>query len=99
MNIYTTPSGHKCIKKIKGDIKKHLLTKILQLKNNPYLGEKLTGKHFLLHSLHTNYKGTQYRIIYEIRNNEEIFVHYLGTRENIYKELDRLKLKLPHYHD
>ncbi len=58
------------------------------------LANRSKGKYRLLRSLHLSIEGTAYRILYQIFPQSEIVVVRLaGTRENIYKKLDEMKLK------
>lgn len=92
--IYTTPSGHKSLKKLPQNIKKPILKIISQLSDQPRLGNQLEGELKFLYCLHYKHGRVYYRIAYEIyEQNNEIAIHYAGTRENFYQKLRRLKLK------
>lgn len=75
-------------------IYKKLTTEALKLKDNPTLGEQLKGNLRAFRSLHIKIQNVQYRVIYEINEaKKEIYVHAVGTRENFYVRLERMKLK------
>lgn len=93
--IYTMPPGKRMIGKLPKHAKKYIYQEILTLQNDPKKGSLLKGKkaHFL-RSLHLIYRSTHYRVAYEIIENvKEIYIHYVGTRENFYQDLLRSKPK------
>jgi len=50
--------------------------------------DKLKGKLSHLYSYHFQKNSTQYRIAYEILEDDKIIFHYMvATRENFYKKL------------
>ena len=90
----------KAVKPIKQDIKKiHPKVAVLIqehylpiIKEDPYQAESLSGKFSGLKSYHFKYIGIDYRIIYQIFEDEKIIrLLMIGTRENFYK---KLKLRL-----
>lgn len=93
-SVLITPTGQRSLKKLPKSLQKSLLELVLSLKQTPFLGEKLKGSLAFLRSLHTRIKNTDYRVAYEIvETKSEIVIHYLASRENFYKQLERLKLK------
>lgn len=62
--LYTVPVSQRALKKLPPDVRQHLLTELQALGTNPLLGEQLKGKYRALRSLHTRYKGTDYRVVY-----------------------------------
>ena len=81
-------------KKLPKNIQRILIEKTQMLTTNPQAGESLKGKYRLLRSLHLSIEGTAYRIIYQVfPTSEMIVIRLAGTRENIYKKLDEMKLK------
>jgi mRNA-degrading endonuclease RelE of RelBE toxin-antitoxin system len=81
-------------KKLPKNIQRILIEKAQVLTTHPTAGAALKGKYRLLRSLHLSIEGTAYRIIYQIfQQSETIVVRLAGTRENIYKKLDEMKLK------
>lgn len=86
----------KAVNPIKKDIKKlhPKVVKLIQdhylavIKKDPYQPENLSGKFSNLKSYHFKYIGIDYRIIYQIFENEKIVrLLMIGTRENLYKKL------------
>ncbi|SFV65696.1 hypothetical protein MNB_SV-13-1766 [hydrothermal vent metagenome] len=78
------------LKKIDKSVAKEIKEKHLSIiLDNPLLHELLKGKLSPLYSYHFQKNGTQYRIAYEIRENDKIIFHYMiATRENFYKKLE-----------
>src|SRR5258706_9422340 len=80
-------------KKLPKNIQTILIEKAQILKTNPQAGESLKGKYRMLRSLHLSIEGTAYRIIYQIfQKSETVVVRLAGTRENIYRKLDEMKV-------
>ena len=72
-------------KSVAKEIKEKHLDIILQ---NPTAYDKLKGKLSHLHSYHFKRKSTEYRIAYEVLEDEKIVFHYMvATRENFYNKL------------
>ena len=64
------------------------------LKTNPWAGEPLTGKYKYLRSLHFTFKGTAYRIIYQVLSKTStIIIRLAATRENVYRRLEEMNIK------
>jgi mRNA-degrading endonuclease RelE of RelBE toxin-antitoxin system len=81
-------------KKLPPQIQTILIERAQVLTTNSITGTLLKGKYRFLRSLHLTIEGTAYRIIYQVfEQNETIVVRLVGTRENIYKKLDEMKLK------
>jgi len=61
------------------------------LLKNPLAGEKLKGREFKsLYKFGIRFKAVDYRIIYQIKNNELIIIFIMiASRENFYKKLKR----------
>jgi len=78
------------LKKIDKSVVKEIKDKHLDIiLENPMEADSLKGKLSHLHSYHFQKNGTQYRIAYEILEEDEIIFHYMvATRENFYKKLD-----------
>jgi|SRR5579859_2008232 len=93
-SLYTTPSGERALKKLYPKVREHLLNELQTLKTNPFSGEQLLGEMRSLRSLHTRCAGTDYRVAYEVDEQEHaVVIRYAASRENFYKELRRLPLK------
>ena len=89
--ILTTPVGHRALKKLPQDVRKHLLREVDVLRANPLGGQKLQGNMRALRSLHTRYKNADYRVAYEVKEKEQaIAIWYAASRENFYRQLEKL---------
>ncbi|MFH1894415.1 MAG: type II toxin-antitoxin system RelE/ParE family toxin [Patescibacteria group bacterium] len=89
--IVITPSAKRAAKKLPKNIRKEIINHSQKLKENPYLGEKLSSSLHFLYSFHVKVKGTEYRLAYTIDNAQEIvIIHLVGPRENFYEKLKRL---------
>ena len=78
------------LKKIDKSVAKEIQEKHLDIiLNNPMSNEPLKGKTLTYSFLSFSKNSTQYRIAYEVLENEEILFHYMvATRENFYKKLE-----------
>ncbi len=89
--LFFEPAAFRIFKKLPPDVKGHLKEQAAVLAHDPLQGEQLKGKHRLLRSLHTSYKGTAYRIIYQvITQSETVLIRLADKRENIYKRLEHM---------
>lgn len=89
--IVITPSAKKAAKKLPKPVGEEIIKQSQKLKENPYLGEKLSGSLHFLYSFHIKFKGTEYRLAYTIdKSRKLIVVHLIGPRENFYEKLKRL---------
>ncbi len=92
--IVITPSAKRTAKKLPKQIREEIIKQSQELKENPYLGEKLSGSLHFLYSFHIKFKGVEYRLAYTIDNIDKsqklIIVHLIGPRENFYEKLKRL---------
>lgn len=77
------------LKKIDKSVAKEIKEKYLDIiLENPMESDVLKGKLANLRSYHFQQNGTQYRIAYEILEDDEVVFHYMvATRENFYKKL------------
>ena len=92
--VTMTSPAHQMLRKLPTPIRTYLVNQAQQLAANPHLGEQLTGTFSSFFSLHTTHKGIHYRIVYEInRRLNEVIVRGVGPRENLYRKLERLRLK------
>ncbi len=93
--LFATPAAAKLLKKLPDEVKAHLLSELQILKNSPLAGQQLKGKLRVLRSFHTRYKNSDYRVAYQVREAEQsITIWYVATRENFYRQLEKLPLKL-----
>lgn len=71
------------IDKIDSRYRSRLLTALILLAANPYIGKKLEGKH----ECEWSYRAWPYRILYEIRKKElVVLVIHIGHRQGVYKK-------------
>ena len=83
-------AADKAIAKLDRPVRIRIKDEILKLQEDPLLGHPLTGKHAGRRSLHLKAGGVEYRAVYEFDPAQQIlWILYFGTRENLYKELDR----------
>ena len=88
------PAAFRIFKKLPPDVKRKITEETKTLENNPLKGNTLQGKYSFLRSLHFSYKGTAYRIIYQVLSKTSTIVIRLATtRENIYRRLSEMKVK------
>lgn len=78
------------LKKIDKSVTKEIKEKHLDIiLNNPMENEPLKGKLSHIRSYHFQKNSVQYRIAYEVLEDEEVLFHYMvATRENFYKKLE-----------
>lgn len=89
-----TSAAEKIFKKLPMDIQKHILNFSKILKRDPFKGQQLKGNYRRFRSLHLTYKGTPYRVVYQVMKHEKEIVIYLATtRENFYHKLDEMRIK------
>lgn len=78
----------KDIKKLDAQVRKKIRDCFFQIASDPFVGKKLSGNLSSLWSYHFKHGKVEYRIIYEIFQEEIVVrVVLVGTRENIYKEV------------
>ena len=68
------------LKKLKQGEQREILDKIEKLKENPYIGKRLSGNLFGLRSLRID----KYRAFYKIVEDKLIIIVDIGHRKNIY---------------
>lgn len=92
--LVTVPATRRVLKKLPRNVRKHLINKVQILVENPHYGEQLEGHWRFLRALHTRYKGTDYRVVYEVDNTtKQIIIRFTASRENFYRRLREMKLK------
>lgn len=92
--LVTVRSFEKSFKKFPPNVRTHIKEKVFDLENDPNSGSRLTGAYRDLWSLHTKFKGTEYRVLYTITDTrKEVTLIYTSSRENFYREISRLNLK------
>lgn len=94
-SVEMSPAAYRKIKKLNRVVKKEVVLRAKKLSKNRELGERLRGKYKKLRSMHFVTKKVDYRIIYYVdKKAKTVLVLWAGSRENLYKQLDRLKLKI-----
>ena len=92
--VTVTSPAHRMLRRLAPQTREHLVKQAQQLASQPQLGEPLVGELRPFRSLHTTFRGTHYRVVYEVNVRlKEIIVRGVGPRENLYKKLRRMKLK------
>ena len=78
------------LKKIDKSVAKEIKEKHLDIiLGNPMKNVPLKGKLSHIRSYHFQKNSIQYRIAYEVLEDEEVVFHYMvATRENFYKKLE-----------
>ncbi len=88
------PAAFRIFKKLPKDVQEKIANEAEVLKTNPLAGEPLKGKYKYLRSLHLSFKGSAYRVIYQVfSQTSTVMVRLATTRENIYRRLDQMKIK------
>ncbi|MBI4990893.1 type II toxin-antitoxin system RelE/ParE family toxin [Candidatus Gottesmanbacteria bacterium] len=78
-------------RKLPPDVKLAIWSRAQLLRNNPLLGQPLKEIRGGYRSLHLGFKGTQYRIIYQVfPQTKSIIIRLTDKRENIYKRLEQM---------
>ena len=84
-------SALRLFKKLPNDVQAKILAEAQILKTNPMAGPTLKGKYKHIRSLKFNYKGSAYRVAYQVlAQTSTILIRLAGTRENFYKYLERV---------
>ena len=83
-------SAARQLKKFDKPIRTKIINALEHIAENPYSGEALTGDLRTIYSYHLKVTGTEYRIAYQIREDEIVVVILqVGTRENFYEDLKK----------
>ncbi len=78
------------LRKFDEQVKIRILYALEKISNNPYCGEVLKGDLSAVYAYHMKIKGVEYRISYQIKEQEiVVVVLQIGTRENFYEELKK----------
>ena len=92
--LITVPASRKALKKLPKQVRQHIVDELQKLRDNPYQCDQLKTPFQAFRSFHTKLNNTQYRVVYEVAEKEkQIILRYAASRENFYKELQRLKLQ------
>ena len=89
--VVITRTAKKSAKKLPHTVREEIVKQSHQLKENPYLGERLAGSLHFVYSFHLTVEGIHYRVAYTIdTEKKQIIVHLIGPREGFYQRLKRL---------
>ncbi len=90
--ILFSSAAERFFKKIKEKPLKEAYKKaLLDISNDPYIGQQKRGDLSIVYGFDVRYKGTNYEIAYTISeaNGKKVVVLLAGTHENFYEELKR----------
>ena len=90
--VFITPAAERVVKKLPYDANVFVLKEFPRLlKENPFIGEQLSGPLSWLRSFHFSVNGKPYRSAYEVKEKESrVIIHYAGYRGGFYERLRRL---------
>lgn len=92
-SVQFTRAATRIFKKLPPYVRQKIKHELVHLANNPNLGESLKGKFRNFRSFHLSYKGTAYRIIYQVYPTlKSVIVYLADKRENIYKRLETMHI-------
>jgi len=92
--LVTVPAARRALKKLPRDVRKHLVEAMQVLVTQPYTGKRLEDRWRFLHAVHTVYRRTHYRIVYQVdESQKQIIIRFAASRENFYRKLQKVKLK------
>ncbi|MCL2383500.1 MAG: type II toxin-antitoxin system RelE/ParE family toxin [Oscillospiraceae bacterium] len=90
--IKFSPRAEKFLKKLKNsNLKKLLQDALIRISQNPYIGEAKKGDLNGFFCYDVYYDKTNYEIAYRIYEDKIVVIILVGTRENFYNELKKLK--------
>ena len=83
------PGAKRLFKKLPRDVQTKIIQETQILQTNPMAGKALKGKYRTLRCLKFNFKGSAYRVAYQIfANTSTIVIRLASTRENFYRRLE-----------
>lgn len=83
-------SAAKQLSKFDKPVRNKIITVLGEIAENPFIGDRLKGDLATLYSYHLKAAGVEYRIAYQIKEQEVVvIVMQIGTRENFYEELKK----------
>ncbi|TRZ95400.1 hypothetical protein D4R78_03700 [bacterium] len=87
--VFITPAAERVSKKLPKKVYEFIFNKFPnQAKENPFIGEQLSGSLSWLRSFHFSIGNQPYRIAYNLDiKSQEIFIHYAGHRNDFYERL------------
>jgi mRNA-degrading endonuclease RelE of RelBE toxin-antitoxin system len=91
LRVKFTPEAAKLLKNIHPESKKLIKAALIELRQNPFLGDDLQEEL----SEFKSYKSKRYRILYNLNEDENtIQVYYIGHRRDVYDQFRILLNKL-----
>jgi mRNA-degrading endonuclease RelE of RelBE toxin-antitoxin system len=90
-DLYLSSRAKKQFKRFDAHIRNKLKTELLELEEDASeKGNLIQGVTHGLRYIKIFHAGVQYRAVYDVAKNErEVLVFFVGSRENFYKELRR----------
>lgn len=83
-------SAAKQLRNLDKPVKNKIIAALEQIAENPFGAERLKGDLAAVYSHHLKVGGIEYRIAYQIKEQEIVVVIIqIGTRENFYEELKK----------
>lgn len=89
--VFITPIAEHSAKKLTKEVRQFVLEEFPKLvKNNPFIGDQLSGPLNWLRSFHFSIEGKPYRVVYGLDiKTSRIVIHYAGYRGGFYEKLRR----------
>lgn len=89
-----TPPAQRQLRKLPKQVRRHLFNAVQILPKQPDQGAQLHGQLRPFRCLHTVFRRTHYRILYEVSERlQEVVISGVGVRENFYRRLQKQKPK------
>jgi len=85
VNVIFLRQPHKFIKRANVNLKERIKKEVSRIKENPSIGERLTGGLKGLKSHHFVFTKVNYRIAYKVVG--DLIIISIATRENFYRDL------------
>lgn len=83
-------SAARQLKKFDKPIRTKIVNVLEKIAKNPFIGDMLKGDLSTIYSYHLKVTGIEYRIAYQIKEQEIVVViMQIGTRENFYDQLKK----------
>lgn len=83
-------SASRQLKKFDKLVRNKIIAVLERIATNPFIGDQLKGNLATIYSYHLKVSGVEYRIAYQIKEQEiVVVVMQIGTRENFYEELKK----------
>ena len=89
-DLVVLQSASRQLNKFDKPVRTKVIAVLEKIAENPFIGDRLKGDLATIYSYHLQVTGVEYRIAYQIREQEiVVVVMQIGTRENFYEELKR----------